>query len=615
MIDILIVGAGPSGLCAAKTFLQYDPSTEIVVVESRASLGGVWSKEQLYPTLKTNNLLGTLDLLDFEMDDSFGIKPEQHVPGDVMNTYFSLYADHFDLTRRIRFNTRVVEISRRDGGDGWSVRTESVQAAGGDADVLECKKLVIATGLTNLPHLPGLKGVADFEGPVLHSSEMGSSSAKIVNNPDVKTVAVLGGAKSAYDAVFLAASTGHKVEWIIRKSGRGPTWVFPTHTYLGPFRAWREMLIARRFITMMSPCIWPDFSGLSWLRRFLHGNSIGKFISQTFWGLIHADTIHDCKYKTDPAYGILEPEQSPFWYESPVEYFISRLWFLHDNTTGRTADIPRYGTASGTLGYDTDILSYLRSGQVRVHRTDIDHLSENTVHLSDGTALSADAFISATGFSPKPNIKFVPASLHSDLGIPTSDMSQAQKSFWEDLDSKADLAIGKQFPRLLHGPYKSPGSDVPAPFNLGMPGEVSYSPWRLYRGTAPPGLAASGDRSLVYLGMVSNTTNFFRLDVQCLWALAYLNNKLPSLDRDIAAKNVFNDTALTQRYCQHRAPYGHGAFYPDLNFDQMPYWDVLLNDLGIKCARKNTVWKELFEPYTWRDFKGLTQEWIDKNKS
>lgn len=312
MIDILIIGAGPSGLCAAKTFLEHNRDADVVLLDGRSSLGGVWCLEQLYPTMNTNNLEGTLDFTDFEMDSRrFGVAPGKHVPGEVMNAYLCAYADHFDLTRRIRLETRVIEVRRRADGDGWSVKTEKPEEVG--TAVLECRKLVVATGILSTPHLPDLNGADSFDGPIVHSSELGPASATLVGGPDVKTIAVVGGGKSAYDAVYLAASTGHKVEWIIRRSGRGPVWVFPPHTYLGPFRAKREMLLTRRVFAVLSPWIWPDFSGWAWLRGFLHSNTVGKFISRTWWGILHAHTLRDCGYRTDPKLAVLEPEQSPFW--------------------------------------------------------------------------------------------------------------------------------------------------------------------------------------------------------------------------------------------------------------------------------------------------------------
>ncbi|KAK3320438.1 cofactor FMO1 FAD enzyme [Cercophora scortea] len=572
MIDILIVGAGPSGLCAAKTFLQYNKDADVVLVDAHATLGGVWAQEQLYPTLKTNNLFSSLDFTDFPMEPSrFGVGPEEHIPGDVMHAYLAAYAEHFNITPKIRFNTRVIEIRRRPGKDGWDVETTSTTTTDGKVStVLSCRRLVVATGVLSVPHLPTIQGAEDFDAPIIHSSELGPKADAVFHNPEIKTVAVLGGCKSAYDAVYLAATTGHKVEWIIRKSGRGPTWVFPTHTFLGPFRAWREKLVTRRVISLMSPWVWPDLSGFGWLRDILHGgNRVGDFIKTKFWAAIHADTVRDCLYRTDDRLGVLEPEQSPYW----------------------------YGTASGVLNYDTAFHALITSNQVRIHREDISHLTPHHVHFSSSSAtpLPIDALIASTGYSSKPTITFSPPTLHSALGVPTTSLSKPQRAFWATLDTEADARIAQTHPSLLLGPPS---------FNPGATAEIAYTPWRLYRGIAPPGLTAEGDRSLVFIGMFSNIANTLRLEIQCLWALAYLEGTaMPNVEKDVDEGTVYAEAALLQRYAQLRAPYGHGRLYPDLVFDQLPYWDGLLADVG------------LVEPYGQGDYVGVVAEWIDKLKT
>lgn len=329
MHDIIIIGAGPSGLCAAKTFLQHDPGADVVLLDARQTLGGAWSREQLFPTLKTNNLWGSIDFTDLAMDPSrFGVQPGEHVPGEVMHRYLAAYADEFDIARRIRLRTRVVEVRRlgESGGSaaekGWAVEIEEEPAGRPSPAVLACRKLVVATGILSAPHMPTLKGADAFGAPLLHSANLGRRADAILSDPAVRTVAVLGGGKSAYDAVYLAATaeTGggdrasrRRVEWIIRKSGRGPAWVAPSHTYVGPFRAWRERLTVRRIVSFMSPWALPDFSGLGWLRWFLHHTYLGKKISQAFWGALHRGTTRDCGYKLDERIAILQPESNPLW--------------------------------------------------------------------------------------------------------------------------------------------------------------------------------------------------------------------------------------------------------------------------------------------------------------
>ncbi|KAK3396898.1 hypothetical protein B0T20DRAFT_244966 [Sordaria brevicollis] len=657
MIDILIIGAGPSGLCAAKTFLQHDPNTNIVIIDGHSTVGGVWSKERLYPTLRTNNMYPTMDFSDFPMEDVGIGRPGHHITGEEMHTYLTAYAQHFDLMKRIRLNTRALRVQQTPSKDGWEVDVQS----GDDPNkttILDTKKLVMATGILGVPNMPSFKGEEAFDAPLFHSSSLGPRYTDVLQNPSINRIAVLGGSKSAYDTVYLAATTGHKVDWIIRKSGRGPSWVFPSHTKIGPFKAWREKLITRRIATFMSPCILPDHSG-SKVRDFLHTNRLGKVVARKFWKTIHADTIRDCRYREgkDPRYTVLEPDHNPFW----------------------------YGTSSGTLNYEQDFKSLITSGQVTVHREDISHLGPHTIHFADDGAgsLEVDALICATGYSAKPPVEFFPKELHFALGIPTDSLTEEQKDAWKVHDERADKIIADRFPQLLSPPFSRLPS-IPSSSHTSPPRSPStatfpshpftssssrpphpshdsqkYTPWRLHRGLAPPGLITRGDHSLIFLSMFSSTTNIPRIEIQSLWALAYFLDLIPlplrtiphrldcpscvptlpspssgqetpklqtfqnicpqnqNLAQDPACLQIMRETALFQRWCKWRSPLGHGRHYPDLNFDQLAYWDWLVADLGLETRRKKVKggrsWRELTSSYEVEDYRGLVGEWVAKN--
>ncbi|KAK7946985.1 uncharacterized protein PG986_011306 [Apiospora aurea] len=58
-IDMVIIGAGLSGLAVAKAFHQLNSDKSLVILEAAFSLGGTWAKDRLYPGLKSNNMIGT----------------------------------------------------------------------------------------------------------------------------------------------------------------------------------------------------------------------------------------------------------------------------------------------------------------------------------------------------------------------------------------------------------------------------------------------------------------------------------------------------------------------------------------------------------------------------
>ena len=247
------------------------------------------------------------------MDKTFGIEPGQHVTGEAMHDYLTTYALKWGLIQRTRFNTSVSTIERDEAELLWRVQVTTNDPGQPDSSAQKSfiisKKLIIATGLTNTPHRPFIPGSDDFAGTILHSADLGRSQDVLLKDPNTSTIAVLGGGKSAYDAVYLAASAGKQVEWIIRRSGKGPAWVFPAKATLGPFKALREKLVLRRAISFFSPCSWGAHDGFGTIRKFCHGTRVGRFITQHFWKHIRDVTLADCGYEKDPSLRILEPEQ------------------------------------------------------------------------------------------------------------------------------------------------------------------------------------------------------------------------------------------------------------------------------------------------------------------
>lgn len=246
----------------------------------------------------------------------------------------------------------------------------------------------------------------------------------------------------------------------------------------------------------------------------------------------------------------------------------------------------------GILNYPSDIHDYLRSGQVKIICKDIDHLSSGRVTFADGATHQTDALVAITGWKLAPSMKYKPDGLDAHLGIPSSSLTEKDKALWDDLDTKADKEILDRFPYLRNPPSRK------------IPYKQNVSPFRLYRGIAPPSLTANSGHSLAYVKMVHSTSNVIIAETQALWVHAYLTGKLK-----IDTSDVYRQTALLSRYGKHRYPCGFSAWYPEFVYDAVPYADMLLSDLGVKSRRKPTWMKEMFEGYTIHDYRGITREW------
>ena len=134
------------------------------------------------------------------------------ISGDGVHQYLFKYAAQAGLLERIQFNTRVAKVVRDRERRRWNLTT-------GKGEVLECEKLIVATGLHSEPRWPDIP-IKGFGGLVIHSVSLGTDHP-LLTAPDVDSVAVLGGCKSAIEAANICLNAGKKVYWIIREDGSG----------------------------------------------------------------------------------------------------------------------------------------------------------------------------------------------------------------------------------------------------------------------------------------------------------------------------------------------------------------------------------------------------------
>ncbi|KAJ5397846.1 hypothetical protein N7509_005959 [Penicillium cosmopolitanum] len=558
--EVIVIGAGIGGLAAAKTYFELSPLIDLVIVEKRPTLGGVWSEENCYEGLKTNNLGGTYEFTDFPMGEKYDVKEDRHIPGAALHSYLNDFADKFDIRRRISFNTQVLEIEKL--GQGWRLTTQTSDSS--SSIMYTCDKLIISSGLSSTPNPVNIRGIDEFERPVINHAQLRGKGERIAHDPNVNTVTVMGASKTGYDVVHMMASNHKKVHWVIRESGGGGVWMASPWAKFAGVKTKLELLATTRFFTWFSPCIFGDFDGFSWIRKILHQTRLGRYFVHRFWENIRADIIYLNGYRKEECLRYLEPLESLFW-----------------------------SARVGILNYPVDIHDYLRSGQVKIIRKDIDHLSgPGIVTFSDDTSIQTDALVAITGWKLAQSVVYKPDGLDSSLGIPSSNASEEDRILWRQLNNKADEEILGRFPCLRNPP--------PA-----VPYKQDVSPFRLYRGIAPPSLVAKGDNSIAYIKMVHSTSNMIIAECQALWAYAYLNGKIT-----LNETKVYHQTALLSRYGKHRYPCGFSAWYPEFVYDAIPYVDMLLYDLELNRWRKPTLRKEIFEGYTIHDYRGITQEWL-----
>ncbi|KAK0581429.1 hypothetical protein LWI29_013727 [Acer saccharum] len=213
--QIGIIGAGINGLLACKYMLSkgFDP----IVFEAKSDVGGVWIKTFASTKLQTPKTM--YQFLDFPWPSSVTENfPAQHKVFD----YIQSYAQHFDLIKHIRFNTKVVGIEYEGlsdeeiqsyslwNGNGqpfgfkgkWKVVVDNTE--NNSTKVHKVDFVILCMGrycdVPNIPEFPPKKGPEAFHGKVIHSMDYAAmdyeSAANFVKG---KQVIVVGFHKSALD--------------------------------------------------------------------------------------------------------------------------------------------------------------------------------------------------------------------------------------------------------------------------------------------------------------------------------------------------------------------------------------------------------------------------------
>ena len=149
--DVVVVGAGPSGLATAAVLRRAGISP--VVLDRAERLGAAWRGRYDRLHLHTVRWLSHLPGLRFSR------RHGRWVRRDGVVRYLESYVRHHDLD--VREGVQVEQIER--GEDGWVLRT--------DQGELRARYVVVATGYNHTPFMPDWPGRDSFQGDLVHASE------------------------------------------------------------------------------------------------------------------------------------------------------------------------------------------------------------------------------------------------------------------------------------------------------------------------------------------------------------------------------------------------------------------------------------------------------------
>jgi len=161
-VDVLIVGAGLSGIGAGCRLQQRCPGKSFAVLEARGAIGGTWDLFR-FPGVRSDSDMFTLCYPFRPWSGSRAI-----VDGSSILDYLRQTAREHGIEQKIRFHHRVVGAEWSSGDARWTVEVE--RGATGETVHLTCGFLFTCTGYYRYDegHTPDLEGVERFGGEIVH---------------------------------------------------------------------------------------------------------------------------------------------------------------------------------------------------------------------------------------------------------------------------------------------------------------------------------------------------------------------------------------------------------------------------------------------------------------
>jgi cation diffusion facilitator CzcD-associated flavoprotein CzcO len=340
--DVVIVGAGISGLGAAYRITERNPHLTYTILERREQIGGTWDLFR-YPGVRSDSSIFTLSF-PFEP----WTRPEGVADGDHIREYLIATAHKYGIDRHIRFNSYVRSADWDSATDTWTITVE--QAGDGDAQKqYRCRFVFFGSGYYNYDegYTPDFPGIEQFAGTVVHPQHWPEDL-----DCSGKEVVVIGSGATAVTLIPSLAERAAKVTML----QRSPTYLMAASKY----------------------------STVAAVARKVLPRSASHLVIRTYTALTEA----------------------VFWFFSRktprlIKWLIRHIASsnLPDGYDIDTHFKPRYNPWDQRMCLipDADLYVAIAEGRAEVVTDHIDHFDATGIALKSGGHLDADIIVTATG--------------------------------------------------------------------------------------------------------------------------------------------------------------------------------------------------------------------------
>ena len=347
-LDVLIIGAGISGVGAACHLQQQCPGKRFALVEAQASFGGTW-RTHSYPGTRSDS-----DLFTF----GYRFKPWRGDPiatADQILKYMDEVISEHHLGGRIHYSHRVLSACWSTPEACWHVEIQDTPAEGNPViRSVRCNFLWMCQGYYRHAegYTPDWPGMADFAGRIVHPQQWPQD----LDLSDQRVVVIGSGATAATLVPALAGSCQH-----VTMLQRSPTW-FATG------RNANELADTLRALDI--PHEWTHEIVR---RKVLHDQALIQQRCVQEPDAVAAELLAGVREALGPEHAHL----ADVHFKPSYRPWQQRLAFVPNG----------------------DLFKAVRTGQASVVTGQIDRFVPEGIRLSNGDIVPADVIVTATGFN------------------------------------------------------------------------------------------------------------------------------------------------------------------------------------------------------------------------
>lgn len=342
-IDVLIIGAGISGIGTAFHLQSHCPEKTYAIVEARGALGGTWDLFR-YPGIRSDS-----DMFTFGFNFKPWRSPKAISPGEDIRQYIAEAANENGIDRHILFNHKVLSANWDSTTGKWLTEINNLQT--GENCQYQSSFLFSGAGYYNYEqgYTPTFQGMDKFKGDVIHPQHWPQD----FDYKDKNIVVIGSGATAVTLVPALAASAKH-----VTMLQRSPTYIAsrPEQDAFANFL--RRVLPAKAAYS------------LSRWRKILLGMfmfSVARRRPESVKKVIRAGVV-DALGEDYPVDLHFKPSYQP-WDQ-------------------RACLVP-----------DGDLFKVIKNGSASVETAHIDSFTHEGIRLQGGKHLAADVIVTATGLN------------------------------------------------------------------------------------------------------------------------------------------------------------------------------------------------------------------------